>query len=351
MLANSKFKLFLPGLHLQENNHKTILVIDLGASISKIALFEVVDGSILSQKSDEVQTLQFNNFQEMVSHFLQKHSIDKMDKIIASVPGFVLHGKSISNNLKWELDSQQIKDNFAVEKVFLINDLEAAAYGLAGITDQQLATIFQPDIEDISGNMAILAPGNGLGEAGLYFDGDSLRPFATEGGHCEFSPRTNTEVEFYQFLSHIYGIVSWENVLTKKGLFNIYRFLRDVNRHPEPDWLQEHLSNGDFSEQLYIAATEKQVGICQIAIETYLEFLAREANSLALKMKTTGGLILAGDLPLMLLKHNGWDNFYDKFKISDKMENLLKEIPIHIVTEPKISLYGAAYFAAFSEGK
>ncbi|MBS1573523.1 MAG: glucokinase [Bacteroidetes bacterium] len=349
MIANSKFKLFLPGLNNNQNNHNRLLVVDLGMPISKVGLFQVVDGSILLQKEEEVQTKQYDNFVEMIRNFVTQNSISNIDRIIASVPGFVLHGKSITNNLNWVIDAQEIKENFSVESVYLINDLEAAAYGLAGITDEKLITVFQPEVESSNGNMAVIAPGHGLGEAGLYYDGEFLRPFATEGGHCEFSPRTTIEVEFYQFLTDIYGIVTWENVLSKKGLYNIFRFLRDVKRHPEPDWLQEYLNNGDFSQQLYNAATEREVAICQITIETYVEFLAREANSLALKLKTTGGLILSGDMPLLLLKHKSWEGFYDKFKISDKMEGLLKEIPIHIVNDTKISLYGAAYFGAFSE--
>jgi glucokinase len=349
MLANSKFKLHLPGLKNSANNHRSILVADLGEETSILGYFTIKDGCVFLEKEETVNTHDYSNFENLATQFMSNNALTGVTRIIISLPGFVLHGKSNPNRLNWELDASELKEKLKVEKICLLNDLEAAAYGLAGISDKQLLTIYEPDNTNPKGNMAIIAPGNGLGEAGLFYDGKHLRPFATEGGHCEFSPRTNTEVEFYQFLNHIYGIVTWEHVLSKHGLYNIYRFLRDVKRHPEPTWLNERLCTGDFCQQLYLAATEEEVPICQITIETYLEFLAREASSLALKLKTTGGLVLAGELPLLLKKHISWKSFYNKFKISDKMESLLTEIPIHLATNHKLSLYGAAYYAAFSE--
>ncbi|WP_435525858.1 glucokinase [Chryseobacterium indoltheticum] len=197
------------------------------------------------------------------------------------------------------------------------------------------------------GNVAILALRNGLGEAGYFFDGKYLRPFATEGGHSEFSPRTNVEVEFYQFLNNIYGIVSWENVLSKTGLFNIYRFLRDVKRHPEPEWLSERLANGNFTEEIYKAAMQEDVMICKIALDTFLEFLAREANNLTLKLKATGGLLIAGDIPQIIREYIDKDKFYEKFKISDKMEDMLKNIPTYVVNTDSTNINGAALYTAY----
>jgi glucokinase len=228
----------------------------------------------------------------------------------------------------------------------MLNDQEAAAYGIGLLEDTELEDIrFGGHLEN--GNVAIIAPGNGLGEAGYFFDGKYLRPFATEGGHSEFSPRTNVEVEFYQFLNNLYGIVSWESVLSKSGLFNIYRFLRDVKRHPESENLAERLNKGNFVETLYKSATEEDEMISKIALDTFLEFLAREANSLTLKLKATGGLILAGDIPQMLVNYIDKDKFYQKFKISDKMEAMLQNIPIYLVKSKSTSINGVALYTAY----
>ena len=186
-----------------------------------------------------------------------------------------------------------------------------------------------------------------MGEAALFWDGSFLRPFATEGGHCEFSPRTNDEVEFYSFLQKIYGIVSWESVLSTGGLFNVYRFLRDVKRQVQPEWLTQEIEAGNFTKAIIQGAIDKRDRICTMTIETFLVFLAREANSLVLKMKATGGLFLSGEIPVMLEQFLNNSVFYKNFIISDKMENVLKDIPIYLVKDEKTIINGAAIYAAF----
>ena len=135
--------------------------------------------------------------------------------------------------------------------------------------------------------------------------------------------------------------------MSKSGLFNIYRFLRDVKRHPESENLAERLNKGNFVETLYKSATEEDEMISKIALDTFLEFLAREANSLTLKLKATGGLILAGDIPQMLVNYIDKDKFYQKFKISDKMEAMLQNIPIYLVKSKSTSINGVALYTAY----
>ena len=263
-----------------------------------------------------------------------------------AVPGPVLNGKSHPERLGWNLDMEEYTRDFGFEKVDMLNDQEASAYGMGLLEDSDLDPIYTSGHLE-KGNVAILAPGNGLGEAGYFFDGKYLRPFASEGGHSEFSPRTTVEVEFYQFLNNLYGIVSWENVLSKTGLFNIYRFLRDVKRHPEPEWLAEKLTNGNFVQELYKAAVEEDVLICKITLDTFLEFLAREANNLTLKLKATGGLLISGDIPQEIRAYINKDKFYEKYKISDKMEEMLKNIPIYLIKQEQTALNGIALYTAY----
>ena len=152
----------------------------------------------------------------------------------------------------------------------------------------------------------------------------------------------------YQYLKAIYGIVSWESVLSKEGLFNIYRFLRDVKRHKEPEWLTAKIQQGeDFTEVICASAMEEKEMICKLTMETFIDFLAREANSLVLKLKATGGLIIGGDIPLSIKNYIDKEKFYKKFIISDKMESLLKDVNIYILLNDKTIAAGAAYYGAF----
>lgn len=346
MNLNPKFPLYLPGVKNTKNENVTILGANLREDETVLAYY-VSGGQGLEMKMQKkYSTKDFSSLNEIVRDFIVGNALSGTERFGISVPGPVINGKSSPARLGWNLDVQDFKTEFGFHEVYMLNDQEAAAYGIGLLEDTELEDIrFGGHLEN--GNVAIIAPGNGLGEAGYFFDGKYLRPFATEGGHSEFSPRTNVEVEFYQFLNNLYGIVSWESVLSKSGLFNIYRFLRDVKRHPESENLAERLNKGNFVETLYKSATEEDEMISKIALDTFLEFLAREANSLTLKLKATGGLILAGDIPQMLVNYIDKDKFYQKFKISDKMEAMLQNIPIYLVKSKSTSINGVALYTAY----
>lgn len=346
MNLNPKFPLYLPGVKNTKNENVTILGANLREDETVLAYY-VSGGQGLEMKIQKKYiTKDFSSLNEIVKDFIVGNALSGTERFGISVPGPVINGKSSPARLGWNLDVQDFKKEFGFHEVYMLNDQEAAAYGIGLLEDTELEDIrFGGHLDN--GNVAIIAPGNGLGEAGYFFDGKYLRPFATEGGHSEFSPRTNVEVEFYQFLNNLYGIVSWESVLSKSGLFNIYRFLRDVKRHPESENLAERLNKGNFVETLYKSATEEDEMISKIALDTFLEFLAREANSLTLKLKATGGLILAGDIPQMLVNYIDKDKFYQKFKISDKMEAMLQNIPIYLVKSKSTSINGVALYTAY----
>jgi glucokinase len=347
MNLNPKFPLYLPGVKNTNNDNISIIGANLREDVTTIAYYISGNSGIELKFKNNYPTKEYSSFSDVLSKFIQDSQLENVQRLGISVPGPVIDGKSHPARLKnWSLDVEEYRSKFGFEKVDMLNDQEASAYGIGLLDDSDLDAIYTSGHLE-KGNVAILAPGNGLGEAGYFFDGKYLRPFATEGGHSEFSPRTNVEVEFYQFLNNIYGIVSWENVLSKTGLFNIYRFLRDVKRHPEPEWLSERLANGNFTEEIYKAAMHEDALICRIALDTFLEFLAREANNLTLKLKATGGLLIAGDIPQIIREYIDKDKFYEKFKISDKMEDMLKNIPIYVVNTESTSINGAALYTAY----
>ncbi|MCW3161240.1 glucokinase [Chryseobacterium oryctis] len=346
MNLNPKFPLYLPGVESTNNDNVSIIGANLREDFSTLGYFISANGGIETKIQKTYTTTEFSSLSDILKSFIQENNLENIKRLGIAVPGPVLEGKSNPARLGWELDVEEFKKDFGFEKVEMLNDLEASAYGMSLVEDNDLEPIYTSGHLE-KGNVAILAPGNGLGEAGYFFDGKFLRPFATEGGHSEFSPRTNVEVEFYQFLNNIYGIVSWENVLSKTGLFNIYRFLRDVKRHPEPEWLSERFSNGNFVEELYKAAVEDDVLVCKIALDTFIEFLAREANNLTLKLKATGGLLISGDIPQMIKDYINKDKFYEKFKISDKMENMLRNTPIYLIKTNQTGLNGIALYTVY----
>lgn len=346
METTNKFNLFLPGIASESNNNLSLVAVDLREETTLVGHYIAKSQQVTLQAEQFYNTKEFNSCSEIINRFKADHSLDNVAKIAVAVPGPVIRGRSEPARLSWKIDAEISKDETNVDEVYLINDLEASAYGLQNVAEEHFVTIHDSG-NATPGNVAVLSPGEGLGEAALFWDGHCLRPFATEGGHCEFSPRTNDEVEFYSFLQKIYGIVSWESVLSTGGLFNVYRFLRDVKQQKQPDWLTKEIEAGNFTQAIIKGALENKDRICTMTIDTFLVFLAREANSLVLKMKATGGLFLTGDIPVMLEQFITNTKFYKNFIISDKMENILEDIPIYLVKDKKTILNGAALYAAF----
>lgn len=346
MNLNPKFPLYLPGVKNSSNNNISIIGADISEETTLLGYYISNNGSIETGIHKRYNTSDYADFSEILTQFIKEENLENVKRLGISVPGPVLNGKSNPIRLKWALDVQDFKRDFGFEQVDLLNDQEASAYGIALLQDSDIEAIHTSGHLE-KGNVAFIAPGTGLGEAGYFYDGEYLRPFATEGGHSEFSPRTMVEVEFYQFLNNIYGIVSWENVISKTGLFNIYRFLRDVKRHPEPEWLANRLANGNFTEEIFRAAMDKDVLICKITLDTFIEFLARESNNLTLKLKATGGLLIGGEIANTIRKYIDKDKFYEKFKISDKMEDMLKNIPIYVINSETSSVNGVALYTAY----
>lgn len=347
MDATTKFPLYLPGKGCEANLNFTMLVADLRNKQSTLALYRIIERKLTSVFEKVYETQQFGSFSDLAKDFINA-SGEKVDRIALAVPGPVILGKCETGNLPWNLDSEKIKTELDVEKVFLVNDMEATAYSLVNLEEAEVIPIHDSE-KIMPGNVAILAPGNGLGEAGMFWDGEFLRPFATEGGHTEFSPRNEFEVELYKFLNKIYGIVSWENVLSKSGLYNVYRFMRDVVRHQETKDLMGNAEGREFHVVLAEEGRKGNSRLANITLHTFAEFLAREANYLALKLKATGGLVITGEIAAEIREFIDRDKFYSDFKISDKMENLLKDIPLYFIFNNKAILQGAAYYGAFKE--
>ena len=340
--------LYTPGKQGDTCKEFGVVVGDLRSEISYLAYYECKNGTMHSVLEQNYSTKDFAGLTEMIKDFLAKNNLSDIQSICIAVPGPVVYGKVETPNLPWSLDEAQLKADLGVKKLYLINDLEATAYSLTEF-DQEKLEILHTSENKIRGNVAVMAPGNGLGEAGMFWDGKNLHPFATEGGHTEFSPRNDFEVEFYHFLNKIYGIVSWENVLSKDGIYNVYRFLRDIGRHSEDVELKNRIANEDFLDVISDPELQKKSRLVNLTIEMYAEFLAREANNLVLKLKAIGALIITGDIPLKLFSLINKEKFYKDFVISDRMQHLLKDIPIYLVRNEKGILDGAAFYGAFIE--
>ncbi|MBC7722446.1 MAG: glucokinase, partial [Pedobacter sp.] len=283
----------------------------------------------------------------VIKQFLVDNKSLKPTSICIGAAGPVSDNKVTFTNLSWVVDGAEIAKQTGIKNVAIINDLEATAYGIACLAETDFY-IIQNGNKTTKGNIAIIAPGTGLGEAGMYFDGRHYHPFATEGGHSEFSPRTAVDIELLQYLQQQNHIISWEYLVSGPGTFSIYQFLRDIKNMEEPKWLSDALSTGDKAATISKAAIENKADICTQTMQLFVKYLAQETANLVLKFKATGGVFLGGGIPPKILPLLKQTLFIDTFKQSDRMQDLIDATPVKVVLNDQAALLGAAYFALFS---
>lgn len=321
-----------------------ILAGDIGGTNARLAFFDTSGGRLVAAAEQTFPSRDYSNLDEIVLKFVRSHQ-HSVDRAAFGIAGAIKNCRCEATNLPWMVDSAVLARGLDLASVDLINDLEANAYGLAELEEKDFC-VLQPGAPDASGNQAIISAGTGLGEAGLYWDGRVHRPFATEGGHADFSPRRELEVELLRHLSALYDRVSAERVLSGPGLFNIYKFLRDTGRGEEPAWLGEAIRGGDPSAVISKAALEGKSSLCDQALDLFVSLYGAEAGNLALKIMATGGVFVGGGIAPKIIERLKRPGFLEAFRGKGRLKPLLETMPVRVVLNDKTALLGAARLAA-----
>jgi glucokinase len=321
-----------------------ILVGDIGGTNARLAAFETEGNRLQCVVEKIYASKQHSGLPEIVTDFVKTEGIPARSACFG-VAGPVRGGRSKISNLPWVIDSRELASQLRLRSVGLINDLEALAYGLDALESKDFVTISEGAC-DAEGNMAVVSAGSGLGEAGLYWDGFRHHPFACEGGHTEFAPKNDTEVELLQYLMKKYGHqhVSYERILSGPGVLNVYEFLRDTGKEEEPGWLKEQLSTApDMPALISELGMSKKAPICDRTLSIFVSIFGSEAGNCALKMMATRGVFVAGIAGKIVARMKE-PAFMDSFLNKGRMKALLETVPIKIVLNDDSGLIGAARF-------
>lgn len=325
-----------------------ILAGDIGGTNTRLALCEQHGQGFRIIAEEKFVSADFSGLDQIIGQFLNGKS-ETVEKACFGVPGPV-EGEIVKlANLPWVVNAQKIKLLLGIEKIGLINDLEANAYGLCELEENDFA-VLNEGTKNPTGNAAIISAGTGLGEAGMHFEVamKTRHPFASEGGHADFAPRNELEIELLRFLFAKFKRVSVERVLSGKGLENIYEFLRDTGREDEPVWLAEEIAeNGDGAAVISNNGISGKAPICEIALEIFVSIYGAEAGNLALKMLATGGVFLGGGIAPKILAALRKPIFIDSFQEKGRMSEMLQKIPVRVVLNDQAALLGAAHFAFY----
>jgi len=273
-----------------------LLAGDVGGTKTNLALFSHRDkGGLKLLRSKRYPSADFESLNVIVAKFLHGEE----EPVVAAcfgVPGPVRNNRSQPTNLKWDVDGALLGSDIGTKAVTLLNDLAANAYGIAELQKTDFETL-QTGLVSAVGNRCVVSPGTGLGEAGLYWDGHRHRVWACEGGHTDFAPRSEIEVEMLEYLQGRFGHVSVERVVSGQGISNIYAFLRDSEHGKEKPEVAEALKAEDHGKVITRFAEEGTCKMCSQAVEIFARCLAMEAGNMALKAMATGGCLPWGRHP------------------------------------------------------
>jgi glucokinase len=324
----------------------TILAGDVGATHTRLALFAAdprVPVAFESYPSHDHAGLE-----EMAQTFLTSHPAD-LDYACFGVAGPVRDGHVKTTNLAWSVDAASLARALGLESVGLINDLAANSYGITELAPDDLETL-NPGVVSPVGPVVVVSVGTGLGEAGVLPDGDEVRVIPTEGGHTDFGPRSELEIELYRYLAAEDAHVSYERVCSGMGLLNIYRFLRERSRAPEPPWLAAEIAARDAAATISRAALEQRDPVCVNALDVMVSIYGAEAGNLALKYLATGGVYLGGGIAPQILPKLRDGTFIRSFTAKGRFGELLEELPVRVILNDRTALLGAAHYARRSWG-
>jgi glucokinase len=318
-----------------------MLAADIGGTKSRLAIVELTDARPVITLEQTYASADYDSLSEIIQTFLQ--TANESPTLAGwSVAGPVNQRSCKITNLPWQIDADLLEQELKLSRSIILNDIEASAWGLSALSSDQIITL-QPGVSPQPGNRAIIAAGTGLGEAGIYWDGTNLRPFATEGGHSDFAPTTPEQFELSQYLQKKLSHSTWEDVLSGPGLINIFNFFLDQSGDDTPGWfLKAETDREDLAAAIFSQADANQDSIAVAALEMFVQLYAAEAGNLALKYLARDGLYIGGGIAPKILTWLQRPEFLQEFCAKGKMSELMKSIPVHVVMDERVALYGLA---------
>lgn len=323
---------------------EVILVGDIGGTKAALALAHA-DRPLAVEDRTTVASRDHATAAELIGAYADARG-GRIEAACLGLPGPVIGDTAKATNLPWTIRRQDISARLGGVPVMLLNDLEAFGWGV-GVLPADRFAVLQAGAPDASGNGALIAAGTGLGEAGLFWDGTRHVPFASEGGHADFAPRTPRETRLLEFLAKRHGHVSWERVASGGGLLNLFDFLHEVEGMPVPSVLATALARETSNDPALIsqAALAERAPIAVEALDLFARLLGAEAGNLALKLLATGGVYLGGGIAPKILPKLQDGAFVAAFSDKGRFRNLLERIPVRVVLDAATALYGAARYA------
>lgn len=324
-----------------------LLAGDIGATKTALALYRDVQSLTEAVAEATFVSAQYTSLDAIVREFLQQHP-QPVTHACLGVAGPIIGNEAQITNLHWRVNTTTLAQELDIPTVYLLNDLAAIANALTLLqpTDLHTLNVGKPVA---GGSMAVIAPGTGLGEAFLVWDGVRYRAYPSEGGHTDFAPTNDWEMGLWRYLRTELGFdhVSYEAVCSGLGIPHIYAYVKASGVADEPRWLATALAaTHDLTPVLVNAALDeaKPCAICAVTLDTFIAILGAEAGNLALKVLATGGVYLGGGIPRHILPKLSNGSLLRAFYRKGRFADILHAVPVHVICNPQVALLGAANY-------
>ncbi|NGX44168.1 MAG: Glucokinase [Candidatus Anoxychlamydiales bacterium] len=320
---------------------------DIGGTNTRLALYEY-NKPLKLIKEERFLSSNYTTLLNAIHAFLKNENV-KIEAASFGVAGPVRDGKCKATNLPWLIDIHEIAKDLNISKAYLLNDLEANAYGIECLKENELFVLNEGD-ENAKGNSCIVAAGTGLGEAGMYFNGKRHLPFACEGGHTDFGPQNDLEIGLLKFLQKKYAHVSYERILTGAGIYNLYEFLVESNIEPKDEKLDAELKKHSEPQVIITKkGVNKENKTCERVIDWFISMYGAEAGNAALKFFALGGVYIGGGIAPKILDRLQDSSFMKAFVDKGRFSKLMMSMPVKVILNDRAALLGASNFALLNK--
>jgi len=329
---------------MKRRRSESLLIADVGGTKTVVARVGAQDDSRSLVDVRTYASRDYASFDDVLDQYLTTAETSPSQAVLA-VAGPVANGRAVITNLQWPIGEQLVARTHNIGSVKLLNDVESTAWSVPSLAASDLATL-QPGAPQPCGSIAVVAPGTGLGEAFLTWNGTAYTAHATEGGHTDFAPQDEEQGQLLAALREEFGHVSVERICSGDGIGNIYRHLAGRAAIGETAAVQARLAEADDITPVVVsAALAGKSPLCARTIHLFTDVLAAEAGNFALKTLATGGVVLAGGLPRHLLPFLQTREFLDRFTAKGRFSEWLGRMPLSVLRDPLAPLRGAAVYA------
>jgi len=315
---------------------------DIGGTKTHVALYKESSGKFTSIKDKIYPSQDHGSIEEILNKFLQGVN-DPIDRMCLGIAGPIKEGICKTTNLPWVIDASKLSKELNIPYVYLINDLEANAYGIKVLGESDFF-VLNKGVES-PGNQALISAGTGLGEAGLFWTGSEHVPFACEGGHVDFAPRDDLEIELLHFLMEKFGShISYERVLCGNGIFELFDFIVKSKLEEPSREVLELIKTEPPPKVVSSMGSLGKCPACTRALKWFASIYGSECGNTALKFMSLSCVYIGGGIAPKIIDILKGDEFMKGFCDKGRFNSLLSKIPVKIVLNEDTALLGAAFY-------